>query len=130
MIEALDDRYMSQPFVFQGLDDSFRHSDGPVSSYSSVAWLYVPSVQQFCKYTPNEYTRLIGDDVFGRSMSLDGTFQGIVDPSGIASFQRRYAHNFAGEMVDRNTDVNGPYAPVSHLCRIDRPHVIGIPSGD
>jgi len=35
MIEVLDDRYMRQPFVFQGLDDSLSNSDGTMLSYRS-----------------------------------------------------------------------------------------------
>ena len=130
MIEALDERNAIEPLVLERLNDAFGHSDGLVFSYSSQAWLHIPSVQQLCEYIPNEYTRLIRDDVFGGSMFFDGTFQSIVDPSGIASFQRRYTHNFAGEMVDRNTDLDRPYAPIPHLCRIDRPDVIWVPRGN
>ena len=42
-------------------------------------------------------------------MFIGSHFQGIIDPSGIASFQWSHGHYFAGEMTNHNTDAYRPY---------------------
>ena len=127
MIETLDERNAIEPLVLKRLNDAFGHSNGRVLSYGSEAWLHIPSDQQLCEYTPDEYAGLIRNNVLGSSMFFDGAFQSIVDPSGISSFQRSCADDLTREMINHDTDLNGPYTPIQHICRIDRPNVIGIP---
>ena len=64
------------------------------------------------------------------AMFFDSTFQSIVDSSCIRSFKWSHGHDLTGEMVNHNTDMDGPYPPVRYLCCVDRPDMIGVPGGN
>lgn len=49
MIKAPNKWYTFEPFIFQGLDDSFCDSNWSMFAYGSKTWLYVPAIQQFYK---------------------------------------------------------------------------------
>jgi len=56
-------------------------------------------------------TGLIGHNMFRCSMFFNGTFQNIIDPSGIGSFQWSHRYDLTGEVVNHHKDVDGPQSP-------------------
>ena len=124
MIEALDDRHASQPFILERLDDSFCNGDGPVLPYGTDAKLDVPLFQELRKDVADKDAGLVRDHVLRWPVFSHGLVQSFDDPAGVGTFQRSNAHDLAGEMVDGHQDLDGPQPPAQDLRSVDRPDMI------
>jgi hypothetical protein len=130
VVKALDDRHAAQPLVLERLDDTFGGRDRSVFAHGSKTWFDVPLSQQLGKGVSGEDTGLIRNDMLRRAVSVHSLLQGLDDPPGVGSFQRKCTHDFAGEVVNGHQDLDRPQTPTPDLRGVDRPDVVGIPGGN
>jgi len=99
-------RNLLQPFIFQSLDYTLRHSNAAVLSDCAISNFHIIGVEEFPKSNTCKYLPLVRNKMFRLPGFNERRFKCIDRKSSTGSLKWGYCYDFAGEMVDGNENVD------------------------